>query len=76
MLLVTNGNVVTRDPVRPLINDGAVLIEDSKVKQIGKAQELAALYPAASVVDAHGGLIMPGLVNMHNHIYSAFARGL
>ncbi|NJP41458.1 putative aminohydrolase SsnA [Oscillospiraceae bacterium HV4-5-C5C] len=76
MLLVTNGNVITRDPVRPLINDGAVLIEDSKIKQIGKAQELAALYPAASVVDAHGGLIMPGLINMHNHIYSAFARGL
>ena len=27
-------------------------------------------------MDAHGGVIMPGLVNCHTHIYSGLARGL
>ncbi len=27
-------------------------------------------------MDAHGGVIMPALINTHHHIYSAFARGL
>jgi putative selenium metabolism protein SsnA len=27
-------------------------------------------------VDARGGVIMPGLINAHHHIYSAFARGM
>ena len=32
--------------------------------------------PGAEFIDARGGLILPGLINTHNHIYSAFARGL
>ncbi|MEG2315711.1 MAG: putative aminohydrolase SsnA, partial [Clostridia bacterium] len=27
-------------------------------------------------IDAKGGVIMPGMINAHNHIYSAFARGI
>ncbi len=30
----------------------------------------------ARQLDAHGGLILPGLVNLHHHFYSALARGL
>ena len=32
--------------------------------------------PQAEFVDARGGVIMPGLINAHTHIYSALARGL
>ena len=35
-----------------------------------------AKYPDAEFIDAKGGVIMPGLVNAHTHIYSALARGL
>ncbi|MEG0110700.1 MAG: amidohydrolase family protein, partial [Oscillospiraceae bacterium] len=35
-----------------------------------------AQYPSAEFIDALGGVIMPGLINAHGHIYSAFARGL
>ena len=37
---------------------------------------LQAKYPQAEIVDAKGGVIMPGLINAHTHIYSALARGL
>ena len=31
-------------------------------------------YPDAEFIDAHGGVIMPAFINMHEHIYSAMAR--
>ena len=33
-------------------------------------------YANAEIIDAHNGLIMPGFINAHHHIYSALARGL
>ena len=33
-------------------------------------------YPDAEYIDAKGGVIMPALINTHEHIYSAMARGL
>ena len=75
MLLIGNGRLVTRDNGLYLEN-GAVAIEDQLIKEIGTTQELTAKYPHAEWIDANGGVIMPGLVNTHNHIYSAFARGL
>lgn len=31
---------------------------------------------ADEVEDAHGGFLLPGIVNAHTHIYSTFARGI
>ncbi len=76
MLLITHGRVVTRDAEQPFFEDGAVLLEGNRIKAVGQAEALKAQYPTAETIDAHGGVIMPGLINAHNHIYSAFARGL
>lgn len=76
MFIVTNGRVITRDPEHPYFEDGAVVIEGDSIVAVGEAQELKAAYPGAEEVDAHGGVIMPGLVNAHTHIYSGLARGL
>ena len=47
-------------------------------RHLGHAAWLAieARYPDAERIDAHGGVIMPGLINAHTHIYSGLARGL
>lgn len=76
MLLVADGRVVTRDPEMPFVEDGAVLIEGEKVVAVGPRAELEAAYPQAELVDAQGGVIIPGLINCHTHIYSGLARGL
>ncbi len=76
MLLVGNGRVITRDAANPYIEDGAVLIEGDSIVAVGPEAELRARAIGASYVDAHGGVIMPGLVNCHTHIYSGLARGL
>ncbi len=76
MLLVGNGRVVTRDAKTPFIENGCVAIENEQIKEVGELNAIKAKYPDATFVDAKGGVIMPGFINAHNHIYSAFARGL
>ena len=76
MLLLGNGRVITRDTVQPYLAHGAVLMEGDTILEVGEESALKAAHPDASYVDAHGGVIMPGLVNCHTHIYSGLARGL
>ena len=76
MILIGKGTVITRDPERPLLTDGGVLLEGSKIVGIGPFEQLKETYPQAELVDAKGQVIMPALVNTHEHIYSALARGL
>lgn len=74
-LLIGNGRVLTRDAMQPYFERGCVYIEDGTIAEVGDAS-IAAAHADAEFLDARGGVIMPGLINAHNHIYSAFARGL
>ena len=76
MLLVGNGRVITRDSERPYIEDGAVVVNGAKVAAVGTYPQMEKAYPEAELIDARGGVIMPGLINCHTHIYSGLARGL
>ena len=76
MLLIGNGRVITRDPERPYLEKGAVVTEGGIIAAVGDEKTLREAYPDAQYVDAAGGVIMPGLINAHTHIYSGLARGL
>jgi len=76
MLLVGGGRLLTRGGHNRLIENGCVAAEGSLIKEVGTTEELRGKYTGAQYIDARGGLIMPGLINAHNHIYSAFSRGL
>ena len=76
MLIVGNGRLITRGAKNRLIENGGVVIDGCLIKDVGRTDDLKEKYPAAGLLDARGGVIMPGLINAHNHIYSAFARGL
>lgn len=76
MLLIGPGRVITRDPQNPMLENGAVLTDGRIIKEVGDFQSLKARYPEAEVVSSSGWLIMPGFINAHHHIYSAFSRGL
>ncbi len=76
MLLIGNGRVCTRDEETPWLEDGAVLTDGERIQEVGKLDDLRARFPQAEFVDAKGGVIMPGLINVHTHIYSGLARGL
>lgn len=76
MLLIGNGRLVTRDDTNPFMENWAVLIENDLIKKVGLTEELRNEYKDAEYIDAKGGVIMPGFINVHEHIYSAMARGL
>jgi len=63
MLVIENGTLYT--PTR-VIPDGAVLVDGQRIEAVGKRDELA-LPSEAQRLDARGGSIAPGFVNMHIH---------
>ncbi|MBR2783785.1 MAG: putative aminohydrolase SsnA [Firmicutes bacterium] len=76
MYLIGNGRLISRDPARPYFEQGAVVTEGDRIREVGEYAALRRKYPQAQLVDAHGGLIMPAFINVHSHIYSGLARGL
>lgn len=76
MLLIGNGRLVTKDEQSPYFENGAVVIEEGKIKEVGDYKQLQEKYKEAEFLDAKGKVIMPGMINSHMHIYSAFARGM
>jgi len=76
MTILVGGTVVTGGTDCSVIDDGAVAVRGAEIADVGPNAELSARYPDATVLDAQGKLIMPGLVNVHTHLYSSLARGL
>ena len=76
MLLIYNGRLLTMIPEKPYFEEGAVLVKDDLIREIGPTAELKRRYPGAECLDAKGMVIMPGLINTHMHLYSTFARGM
>ena len=75
-LLLTADHLLTLDDARPSLTDAALLIEGDRIADIGPAAELAARHPEAERLHTPGGLIMPGLVNLHTHAAMSLFRGL
>ena len=81
-LLVRNAAVLlSMDEDRREIADGAVLVRDGVVAQVGTTVELEAVLRAtgelpARTIDASGTVVMPGLVNCHHHLYQTLTRSI
>lgn len=74
-MIIGNGKLVTNDETGRVLSNGAVLVQGNEITAVGDLADLKAKYPNEEVYDVGGRLIMPGMINAHSHIYSAFARG-
>ena len=68
------GNGIITDGFSFLLENGAILIEDGEIKQIAKTDELK--QDGIEFINLERRLVLPGLLNPHNHLYSALATGL
>jgi len=68
-ILIKNGIIVTLDPQRRVIEDGAVAIEGNKIVAVGKTDDVKNVLKDPVVVDAKRKAVMPGLVNLHYHAH-------
>ncbi|MCC6173907.1 MAG: amidohydrolase family protein [Chloroflexi bacterium] len=66
-LLLTSGTVVTMDPARSLLEDGAVAIDGGRVVAVGPSGDLARQYQARKTLDCRGKAVLPGLIDAHGH---------
>ena len=68
--------IITMDGDRRIVRDGTVVIEGSRIAQVGKSAELTGV-AAGRVIDARGMVLAPGLVNGHMHVsYAHATRGI
>lgn len=72
-LLIKNGRVVTLNDAGEILEKGDVLLRDSLIAEVGAVHEHAV--KPDRVIDAAGKVVLPGLINVHHHLYSTFARG-
>jgi 5-methylthioadenosine/S-adenosylhomocysteine deaminase len=75
-LIVQNGTVVTVDGDRRVIADGAVAIRQGRIAAVGPRGEVRAGHAAREILDAGGGLVLPGLINAHTHAPMVLFRGV
>lgn len=52
----------------PLVEDGALLVENDRILAVGAYRELAAAHPGLAAVDFGEAVVLPPLVNAHTHL--------
>ena len=73
-LLVDNATVITCN--RKVIHKGAIAIESSHIADVGKSVALKHKYGRSyERIDATGKIVIPGLVNTHQHAAMSLLRG-
>lgn len=77
-LLIHNGIVVTMNPGREVLINGIIGVRGGKIDwvEVETSTSEKSLPEASEVIDADGGIIMPGLVNTHSHLPMTLFRGL
>jgi 5-methylthioadenosine/S-adenosylhomocysteine deaminase len=63
--------IVIQDSARTVLKDASVYVEDGKITEIGRGTS----HGGDHVIDGHGMILLPGLVNMHTHVPMVIFRG-
>ncbi|NOQ55405.1 MAG: amidohydrolase family protein [Nanohaloarchaea archaeon] len=70
LLLKNCAQVLTQDKTRNILKDTDILIKDGIIKELGKN-----LSTAGKIIDCKDKLVMPGLINTHNHLAMSLFKG-
>ena len=53
---------------RQVLKNAAIKIEGDRIKEIGTKEELTLSNPEASIIGSENFLVIPGLINAHQHL--------
>jgi cytosine/adenosine deaminase-related metal-dependent hydrolase len=73
--IVRDGLVVTMDDQRKVIENGAVVIEGNRILDVGETSSILKNHGADATISAKGGIVIPGLICAHTHLYGVLLRG-
>jgi 5-methylthioadenosine/S-adenosylhomocysteine deaminase len=71
-VLFRGGTVLTMDDDHHVLAGGDVLVVGDRVAEVGHGVEAP---DGALVVDASGGIVMPGMIDTHRHMWQTAMRG-
>jgi 5-methylthioadenosine/S-adenosylhomocysteine deaminase len=72
--LLKNAKIITLNESREVIEEGFLLLAGSKILDIGQG-EYTVDPETTQVTDLRGSIVMPGLINSHNHSYANLVKG-
>lgn len=67
--LVRNAAVYTLDPRQPWVE--ALAVRDGRLAAVGSLAQARSAVPGAREIDVRGRMVMPGLIDVHNHFVFA-----
>lgn len=70
-VLLRGGTVLTMDDDHTVVSDGDVLIVDNQIAAVGQTLEVP---DNTQVIDATGGIVMPGMIDTHRHMWQTAMR--
>ncbi len=73
---IVTGTVITVDPERRVFLDGAVAVADGRIMAVGQRDDIESRYEASTCLGGPRDLVLPGLIDTHNHMAQALVRGL
>lgn len=73
--IISGPTIFTNNENGDIIDSGAILIAEGSIKRVGRIRDVRKGCEDCREFKLGKGLITPGLVNLHHHLYSTFARG-
>jgi len=70
-LLITGATIIDAVADKP-IEGHSIWIEDDRIRAIGARDELVGVPSSATVIDARGKFVIPGLMNANVHLFAGF----
>ncbi len=71
-LLFRNATVLSMDPTIGVLDGGDVLVRGTRIEQVGHGLPTPA---DTTVIDSTGGILMPGMIDTHRHMWQTALRG-
>jgi 5-methylthioadenosine/S-adenosylhomocysteine deaminase len=71
-----NGLVVTVNQRRDVIPNGTIVVEDGRISSVTEDGSAVDNEAVTEEIDASGCIVMPGLINVHQHHWYALFKGL
>ena len=74
--IVSARYVVTMNPAREVVRDGAIAVRGDRILAVGTRKEIDQRFSPAKRADRGDAILMPGLVNTHTHAPMSLLRGI
>lgn len=75
-MIFENVTIITMDPQRRVITNGAIAVTEKKIVAVGKSKDVIEKFPEKRRINGNGNILLPGLYDTHVHMAQCMLRGI